>query len=110
MKIDLGGGELCLAENRPLRLQAARGLCIRCTAGMVWITVAGEPADVFLGAGDSYRIPGDGDVLVEGVGSGRIMVNPETAGRRLRLCFSGWLSARLAAFFAPRASARLPAR
>lgn len=86
MKIDLGAGELCLAENRPLRLQEACGLRIRCTAGMVWITVAGESADIFLAAGESYRIPGDGDVLIEGVGSGRIMVNPELAGKRDRLC------------------------
>lgn len=92
MKIDLGAGELCLAENRPLRLQEACGLRIRCTAGMVWITVAGESADVFLAAGESYRIPGDGDVLIEGVGSGRIMVNPEAPGRPLRLCFTGFLS------------------
>lgn len=87
MKIDLGAGELYLAENRPLRLQDACGLRIRCTAGMVWITVAGESADVFLGAGESYRIPGNGTVLVEGVGSGRIMVNPESAVNRRRLCF-----------------------
>lgn len=90
MKIDLGAGELCLAENRPLRLQDACGLRIRCTAGMVWITVAGESADVFLAAGESYRIPGAGDVLIEGVGSGRIMVNPEVAGRGDRLC--SWAS------------------
>lgn len=90
MKIDLGAGELCLAENRPLRLQDACGLCIRCTAGMVWITVAGESADVFLAAGESYRIPGDGAVLVEGVGSGRIMVNPELAKQSDRLC--SWAS------------------
>lgn len=86
MKIDLGAGELCLAENRPLRLRDARGLRIRCTAGTVWITVAGECADIFLAAGDAYRIPGNGDVLIEGVGSGRIMVNPEVAGKGNRLC------------------------
>lgn len=102
MKIDLGAGELCLAENRPLRLQGARGLHIRCTAGMVWITVAGESADVFLGAGESYRIPGNGDVLVEGVGSGRVMVNPEAAVAGDRLC---WLAS-FRTFFTCRLSAR----
>lgn len=86
MKIDLASGEFQLAENRPLRLVDARGWGIRCTAGIAWITVAGEAADIFLAAGESYRIPGAGTVLVEAVGSGSIRVNPEPGAAGGRLC------------------------
>jgi len=48
-----------------LRLQAARGMAIEVLDGRVWITEHGDPSDRFLGAGGSYRVGGDGLVLVE---------------------------------------------
>lgn len=85
MKIDLGAGELCLAEDHPLRLREARGLRIRCTQGTVWITVAGFAHDIYLQAGEDYCIPDNGSVLIEGARHGRVMVNPERKGQANRL-------------------------
>lgn len=85
MKIDLGSGELCLRHGDPLRLVRAAGLRIECLAGEIWITVAGEAADIFLMAGDSYRIAGQGLALIESIGDGRVrlaMARPA----------SGWLT------------------
>lgn len=70
MKIDLGSGELCLRHGVPLRVARAAGLRIDCLGGKIWITVAGEAADIFLMAGDSYRITGQGLALIESVGDG----------------------------------------
>jgi hypothetical protein len=72
MKIDLGSGELCLRHGVPLRLVGAAGLCIDCQGGKIWITEAGEAADIFLMAGDSYRIAGQGLALIESIGDGRV--------------------------------------
>ena len=72
MKIDLGSGELCLADNRPLSLREARGLRVVCTAGTIWLTVEGEAGDVFLRPGQSHCIVSNGLALIESIGSGRI--------------------------------------
>lgn len=85
MKIDLSSGELCLQHGVPLRVARAAGLRIDCLAGNIWITVAGQATDIFLAAGDSYRIAGQGLTLIESIGDGRVrlaLVRP--AG--------GWLS------------------
>jgi hypothetical protein len=83
MKIDLGSGELCLRHGEPLRLVRAAGLRVDCLAGNIWITVAGEPADVFLRAGECYRIKKRGVALIESIGEGRVhleMAQPAAAG------------------------------
>jgi len=72
MKIDLGSGELCLRHGVPLRVVRAAGLRIDCLGGKIWITVAGEAADIFLMAGDSYRIDAQGLALIESIGDGRV--------------------------------------
>jgi hypothetical protein len=72
MKIDLGSGELCLRHGITLRLVRAAGLRIDCLGGKVWITEAGEAADIFLAAGESYRIAGQGLALIESIGDGRV--------------------------------------
>lgn len=86
MKIDLGSGELCLRHGQPLRLARASGVRVDCLAGNIWITVAGEPADVFLMAGRSYRIEGRGLALIESIGEGRVRLTvPRPAD-------GGWLA------------------
>lgn len=47
-----------------LRLRRARGVAIRVLSGRVWITEDGRAADSFLGAGRSYRVAGEGLVLI----------------------------------------------
>ncbi|MCG2577501.1 DUF2917 domain-containing protein [Dechloromonas sp. XY25] len=91
MKIDLTGGELCLSESRPLRVTGAAGLHVHCTSGTIWITTANEPADIFLGAGQSHRIGSGRLTLIESVGQARIRLEYPESGRIMK----GW-SGRLA--------------
>ena len=55
---------LKLKDGSFLRLRSARGLAIEVVNGRVWITEDGYQGDRFLAAGGSYRICGDGLVLV----------------------------------------------
>lgn len=55
---------LTLNASDLLRLRGARGVAIEVLAGRVWITEDGRGADRFLGPGRSYRVAGDGLVLV----------------------------------------------
>lgn len=99
MKIDLGSGELCLADNHPLSLHDARGLRIVCMAGTIWLTVDGEAGDVFLHPGESHCIVSNGLALIESIGSGRIRLErpQRLAGLRQQLArLAGtWHPARL---------------
>ena len=74
MKLDLSGAELYLPAGGLLRLEGASGKRITCTAGILWITVAGESEDIFLRAGECYDIPAQGLVLVEGLENSRVTV------------------------------------
>jgi uncharacterized protein YjiS (DUF1127 family) len=47
-----------------LRLQGARGMAIEVLGARVWITEAGRAGDSFLEPGRSYRVDGDGLVLI----------------------------------------------
>lgn len=85
MKIDLGSGELCLRHGQPLRLVRAAGVLVDCLAGTIWITVAGEPADIFLLAGQSYRIRDRGLALIESIGDGRVRLRIADDGLPARL-------------------------
>lgn len=58
---------LLLRPDRPLRLHAVRHAELRVESGIVWITAAGAAGDVFLVAGETYRVPRDGMALVEAV-------------------------------------------
>jgi len=57
-----------LPPGRPLRLERARGLKLRCLAGCVWITAPHLTEDVFLHVGERWTVPNDGLVLVEAEG------------------------------------------
>jgi hypothetical protein len=72
MQSDLPQGEIRLFANRPLRLNKALGLCIACTSGTMWITIAGESDDIFLGAGEQHTLGSNRLALVEAIGSGSI--------------------------------------
>lgn len=90
MKLDLSGTELFLPAGRLLRLECARGKRIVCTAGILWITVAGNSEDVFLRAGECYDIPTHGLVLVEGLENSQLALPVQVGrsaswGRRTRL-------------------------
>lgn len=78
MRIDVSSGEIRLTENQPVSLRDARGLRIECTAGVVWITLSGQAADIFLTPGQSHRLRGDGLALIECIGDGSIRLGKPT--------------------------------
>jgi Protein of unknown function (DUF2917) len=73
---------LLLHPDRPLRLDAARHAELCVETGTVWITASGAAGDLFLVAGESYRVPKGGMVLVEAV-RGAAGVRLERNKRRL---------------------------
>jgi hypothetical protein len=67
-------GEIELGHNRPLRVTCA-GTTVECVAGTIWITSSGMAGDLFLRAGERYRLP-SGIALVEALGAARIVLHP----------------------------------
>ena len=59
--------QLLLQPDRPLRVDAQRHRELRVESGTVWITAGGAAEDLFLSAGESYRVPRAARVLVEAV-------------------------------------------
>lgn len=76
--------EICLQPGHPVRLNDAAGTRVRCLRGTIWITVANEPDDVFLGSGQSYLISRNGLSLVEWIGNSSIQLERRQGG--------GWLT------------------
>ena len=56
---------LCLARGELLRLDAARGMSVSCESGRVWITQERDPRDLWLSAGESVHLSGQGLALLE---------------------------------------------
>lgn len=71
MKIELRSGEIDLPADRPIRLNRAQGIRLRCITGTIWITVAGQTEDIFLSPGESWQIAGNGLCLIESIADGR---------------------------------------
>lgn len=76
--------EMGLQAGSPIRLNNAAGTRVRCLRGTIWITVANEPSDVFLGSGQSYLISRNGLSLVEQIGNSSIQLERRPA--------EGWLT------------------
>lgn len=81
MDLDFYNSELCLAENAPIGLKSAQGVRITCTAGVVWLTIAGEARDIFLARGESHLLDAPGLALLEAIGNGQVRF--EKAGQPL---------------------------
>lgn len=56
MEILLDSIEIGLVSSQPVALRRAKGTQVICTAGTVWLTVAGLRADVVLHAGDCFVV------------------------------------------------------
>lgn len=80
MKLDPCNSQICLTANRPLRLLSARGARITCTAGIAWLTVAGEAGDILLAAGESHLVRSNGLALVEAIGTARVQLEQPLRG------------------------------
>lgn len=81
--------EIVLRQGQPIRLNDAAGIRVRCLRGTVWITVASEPDDVFLGAGQSYLIPRNGLSLVERIGNSCVQLEKRRPEGKLNGWFTG---------------------
>jgi hypothetical protein len=57
---------ISLADGETLVLEDAQGVVIDATRGLLWVTVTGEPGDVFLSPGQSWCVMGRGRVVIEG--------------------------------------------
>lgn len=57
---------ISLANGETLVLEDAQGVVIDASSGLLWLTVTGEPGDVFLSPGQSYCVMGRGRVVIEG--------------------------------------------
>ncbi len=57
---------ISLANGETIVLEDAAGVVIDATSGLLWVTVTGEPGDVFLSPGQSYCVMGRGRVVIEG--------------------------------------------
>jgi hypothetical protein len=101
MKIDLRDGELYLREHCPLRLTDAPGITVRCTEGVLWMTVTGETGDILLARGETHRIRHSGRIVIESLGGdGRVRLE-KTIGKRVAATLTA-LSGKLRQQFAPR--------
>lgn len=63
-----------LRSGAPIRLNNALDNRIHCLEGTLWITMAGEAADIFLEAGDSCRITHQGLCLIESMSDGCVRI------------------------------------
>lgn len=57
---------ISLANGETIVLDDAAGVVIDATRGLLWVTVSGEPGDIFLSPGQSYCVMGRGRVVIEG--------------------------------------------
>jgi len=87
-----------------LSLQGARGMAIDVLVGRVWITEDGRTGDSFVDAGRSYRVGGQGLVLIGA--ENRAGEAPETAEVVVRHASGeavwAWLRGAIAGFFVER--------
>lgn len=82
MKLALRDAEFWVPERGLLRLEQAHGARIRCLAGRVWVTVAGQPADVILVEGEGFEVSGSGLTLLEALSASRVALEPAGVGKK----------------------------
>jgi hypothetical protein len=92
MKIDLGDGELYLREHCPLRLSDAPGIAVRCTKGVLWMTITGEAGDIVLASGETHRIRSSGRIVIESIGGDARLRFERSTGERIIRALTGLAS------------------
>ena len=87
-----------------LSLQGARGMAIDVLVGRVWITEDGRTGDSFVDAGRSYRVGGQGLVLIgaETRAGGAAEAAEVVVRHAAREALLGWLRNRISGFFLER--------
>jgi hypothetical protein len=102
MKLQLKSAELQLKNANLLTLDDSLDVQIDCLEGSLWITQDGDPRDVILPAGHSYRIDRTSRVMVFATADARLRISSQPAQRPAMFKPLGWL-ARLSASAAPQA-------
>lgn len=78
MNIQLNQNGLCLKRNQVVTVRGGIGHSIICDSGIVWVTQDGDPRDVILSVGGSFRLDRAGLALVQAFGPAAIsIVQPE---------------------------------
>ncbi|MER2505716.1 MAG: DUF2917 domain-containing protein [Azonexus sp.] len=90
MKLILNSAEIRLLENAPISLRNAAGKQITCAAGTLWITFAGNAGDLFLVAGESCHVKGNGLVVAEAIGSASVRIDGPQNIRPLWMSLRNW--------------------
>jgi len=93
-----------------LSLQGARGMAIDVLVGRVWITEDGRAADSFVEAGRSYRVGGEGLVLIGAEKLAAEVVVRHAATEPWWASLRGWLNDALLASRTRRELSALPDR
>ena len=65
MNIELNQDGLCLKTKQVVKVRGGRGRSIVCDSGSVWVTQVGDPRDVILRAGESFRLDREGLAVVQ---------------------------------------------
>ncbi|MFZ2855054.1 MAG: DUF2917 domain-containing protein [Rhodocyclaceae bacterium] len=73
-----------LARRELLALDRARGCLLTCESGELWITRDGSADDLILGAGESWRVEGNGELVVSALRPALLVIaHPPAAAPRI---------------------------
>lgn len=66
----------------PVAFRGAKGAVVECLSGRLWVTIAGQPGDFLLAAGERLHVDSDGLGLVEGLPVGELRLVAAAEARR----------------------------
>jgi hypothetical protein len=66
--------EISLAQGHSTRLGRIEGRTLSCLAGCLWITHDGDPKDIVVEEGESYRVAREERTIVHALCDGKLMV------------------------------------
>ena len=90
MNIEFNQNGLCLKPNQLVKVRGGLGHSIVCDSGSVWVTQVGDPRDVILSAGESFRLDREGLAVIQALEPGAISIaqaEPQTPATML----AAWL-------------------
>ena len=67
MQIELTQANIALEAHHALSMTDASGVEVECRTGQVWLTMDGDPRDIFLAPGDAHAIQRDGLTLISAI-------------------------------------------
>jgi hypothetical protein len=79
MNLQLKSAELRLKNGNLLTLDDSQHVSVDCLEGSLWITQDGDPRDVILSAGRSFRIDRTSRVMVFATSDARLLISSKPA-------------------------------